>query len=86
MGDAVAGFELAVDAQEAGGQGFTALFFHQFGAEDDVDGAGFVFHGDEDDAAGGAGALAVGDDAGGPGEFPVRRGPQFGGGDEVARR
>jgi len=81
MGDAGAGFELAVDAQEAGGQGFAALFFHQFGALVLMG----VFHGDEDDAAGGAGALAVGDDAGGPGQFIVRRGPQFGGGDDAAR-
>ncbi len=75
--------QYAEDAEEAGGEEFAALAFGEVGVDDDVGEAGFVLERQEDDAAGGAGALAAGDDAGTAGRAVVFQGAQRGGG-EVA--
>ncbi len=71
------------DAEEAGGEEFSALAFGEVGVDDDIGEAGLVFDGQENDTAGGAGALAAGDDAGAAGRAVVFQGAQRGGG-EVA--
>ena len=87
LGEQVHDFSFALqdaeDAEEAGGEEFSALAFGEVGVDDDVGEAGFVFDGEEDDAAGSAGALAAGDDAGAAGRAVVFQGAQRGGG-EVA--
>ena len=72
-----------MDATQAVGEEVAALAFGEVGVDDDVGQTSFVFDGQENDAAGGAGALAAGDDAGAAGRAVVFQGAQRGGG-EVA--
>jgi hypothetical protein len=65
--DSVLILELAVDFKEFGSGDEEALALLELGRDDDVGDAGFIFHGEEDEAHGGAGALA-GDDASGGGD------------------
>ncbi len=53
--------EAAVDEEDGGGAEELGVFFEALGAHDDVDHAGFVFEGDEEEALGRAGALAADD-------------------------
>lgn len=53
--------------------------------DDDVGDAGFVFHGEKDEAFGGAGALAGDDAAGGSDPFAVAMGAEFFSGEDLLR-
>lgn len=65
VGDVVGGaLDAAGDAEEGGGAGDGFVDFVDFGPDDEVYEAGFVFEGHEEDAGGGLGALAADDEAG----------------------
>jgi hypothetical protein len=62
--DLALALDVAVALEEAGVSGGGVVFFEGVWPDDEVDDAGLVFEGFEDDAAGGAGALADEDQAG----------------------
>ena len=62
--DVFAGLETAGDLEERFLGDNEAEFFEKFGADDGVTDAGFVLEADEDNAFGGAGALAANDVSG----------------------
>lgn len=57
MDDAVLYLQCAFDVEEARARNEDAFALEEVGGDDDVGNAGFVFHGEEDEAFGGAGAL-----------------------------
>src|SRR5450631_2296609 len=75
--------ERAVDGEQVGAQKLLALTLGQVAPDDDVDHAGLVFQRDEGDAAGGAGALAAGDQSGDARDAAMRQVTQLGGGAHV---
>lgn len=87
LGDKVSGLALtlpfAVDAQQLGVQHFASLTLDQVRPEDDVDGACFVFNGNEDRAVGRAGPLPHRDNAASARQLPVAIAGQRGGGGET---
>ena len=64
VADAFLGFQFALYLQQLGVHQLFSLAFCEAAPNDDVDHAKFIFEGDEGDAAGGAGALSAGDQAG----------------------
>lgn len=64
MDDFALAFDAAGGEEDGGEPAGAAEAFEGFGPDDEIGDAGLVFEGDEDDAAGGAGALADEDDAG----------------------
>src|SRR3546814_3518980 len=71
MADALMALPDAVDAHQAGLHQCRALALGQFGMDDDVDVACFVFQCDEYCSFGGLGALTPGHYAAGPGQASV---------------
>ena len=76
----VVALPLAVDGEQGGADQGGALGAGHRRPDDHVHRAGVVFEGDEHRALGGARALAVGDDAAGARDAPVRKVAQHGGG------
>src|ERR1700744_5020956 len=74
----------AFDQQEAAAGDEQAVAVVQVGSNDDIGDAGFVFHGDEDEAFSGARALAGDDASGGADVFAIAAGFQLLGREDVA--
>ncbi len=77
--------QLAAAGDHAGGEHEAALLFEHRGPQDEVGVAGFVLDGDEQHAAGAAGALAHEDDAGDLYPAAVADRCEIGGTDDAAR-
>jgi hypothetical protein len=85
MDDRAFALYLSEDAEQAGTEQFAALLLDQPGVHDDIGQPGFVFEGDENNAAGGARPLPAGDDSGGAHELAVGCVLQLAGGNEALR-
>ncbi len=81
--DAVLVLEFAVDFEELAAGDEEAFAVVEVGVDDDVADAGFVFHGEEDEAEGGAGALPGDDGSGGGDEAAVGLLEELLGGEDV---
>jgi hypothetical protein len=71
MDDRAFALDLPEDAEQAGAEQFAALLLDQPGVHDDIGQPGFIFEGDENNAAGGTRPLAAGDDSGSAHELAV---------------
>src|SRR5665213_4009237 len=83
MHNAVLILELAVNLEELSSRHQDALAFVELGMDDDVGDAGFVFHGQEDEAQGRAGTLTGYDRTGGTDSLAVRLLLQFACGEDA---